>query len=204
MSVKFYLYHHWWKGSIIGKQISHYDLRFDEDKSIHRYFRLDKNPTFYNKKIVGVKDKCDDDRWLTFEGIIEPRGEETRKWLVRGNPNKRIVAHVDRIDSGKVNIISDTPMFISFIFFGKEIKGYWILKKATPKETVWTFEKSELPKSYDGKNLEDKRNLQKITPETERMIVKLTKEGKNRPDIASENKICQATVYYYQKLYGLV
>ena len=205
MTVKFYLYRHWWRGVVLPKQsISHYDLRFDEDRPIHRYFRLDKDPMYFTKNVISVEDKCDDERWLTFEGIIEPKDKETRKWLIGGNPNKKIVAHVDLIDSGKVNILSDTPMFISFVFFGKEIKGYWVMRRASPEETVWVFEKSKLTKSYNGKNLEDKRNLQKIPPEMEKEIIRLTKEGKSRPDISRITNTCQATVYYYQKQYGLV
>lgn len=205
MIAKFYLYHHWWMGSkvIRGIPVSHFDLRLDENKPSHRYFKLDKDPTYYDKGIVAVEDKCDDERWLTFEGIIPPRGKAPA-WLRPANPNKKIPAHLDKIDSGKVNIISDTPMFISFIFSGKEIKGYWILRNASPEEAVWVFEKNKLPKSYNGKDLGDKRNLQKIPPEMEKEIIRLSKEGKSRPEISRLTSTCQATVYYYQKHYGLV
>jgi len=146
---KFYLTHHWWKGQFVvrGQPVSHWDLRLDEGQPSHRYWNLDKDPSYTTSGIVAVQKKCDDKRWLTFTGKIEPEGTETREWLKPGNPNKRIPAFVDRIDEGKVTIIEDTPTFISFKLYGKKLNGYWIMKKATPREIVWTFEKSKLPKA---------------------------------------------------------
>ncbi|MHA1773400.1 MAG: helix-turn-helix domain-containing protein [Candidatus Heimdallarchaeota archaeon] len=176
----------------------------DEGKPIHRYWRLNKDPTYFTKGIVAVEDKCSDRRWLTFEGIIKPKGKETREWLVPGNPNKRIVAHVDKLDEGKVIILEDSPTFISFMFYGKKLKGYWVMRKASPRETVWTFEQSELPKAYKGKNLENRRNLQRIPIQKQEEIVRLTKQGKSRPYIAKAVGVSKQTVYAYQRLYNLL
>lgn len=205
-TAKFYLYHHWWRGQFVirGQAISHYDLRLDEGKPSHRYFNLDKDPTYYTKGIVAVEKKCEDKRWLTFEGIIKPKGEEDREWLIPGNPNKKIVAHVDRIDEGKVNIIEDSPTFISYMFHGKELNGYWVMRKSTPEENVWTFGKSTLPKTLEGQDLENLRNLQRIHTDKIEKIIQLSKEGKSRPEIAKTTGCSKTTVWNYQKEHGLV
>jgi len=147
-NAKFYLNKHWWMGQIVirAQPVVHYDLRLDEGKDIHRYWNLDKDPTYINEDITAVGKTCDDRRWLVFTGTIPPH-DKAPDWLKPGNPNKRIEAHVDRIDEGEVSIIEDSPTFISFRFQGKELKGYWIMKKPIAEENVWTFEKSELPKA---------------------------------------------------------
>jgi len=204
-TAKFYLYHHWWRGAFVirGMPVSHFDLRLDENESSHRYWKIDKDPTYFSKGMVAVEDKCPDKRWLTFEGIIPPY-PKAPAWLQPGNPNKRINAHVDKLDEGKVIILEDSPTFISFMFHGKELNGYWILRKATPKETVWTFEKSKLPKVYEGKDLENKRNLQRISTEKQKEIIRLTKLQKSRPQIANVVGVSKQTVYTYQQLHKLL
>lgn len=62
-----------------------------------------------------------------------------------GNPNKAIPATMQILDTGSVNIISDTDTFVSFMFHGKELKGYWIAKRESPKAEIWVFSKSSLP-----------------------------------------------------------
>ena len=203
MLAKFYLYHHWWKGQRVIRDVpvSHYDLRLDEGEETHRYWKMDKDPTNDKDEISAVEDKSKDKRWLTFQGIIQPRGKEDREWLKIGNPNKRIVAHVDRIDSGRVHIIADTPIFISFIFHGNKLSGYWVLKKSTPDETVWIFEKSKLPKTING-NTEKKEVMKKILnriePNKIKKLIEMTKTGSSRPDIAKKLNISKSTVYNYQ------
>lgn len=78
------------------------------------------------------------------------------------------------------------------------------MKKASPRETVWIFEKSELPEAYKGKNLEDKRHLQRIPIHKQEEIIRLSKLGKSRPEIARAVGVSKQTVYAYQKLYGLL
>uniref|UniRef100_A0A6H1ZRP4 DNA ligase domain protein n=1 Tax=viral metagenome TaxID=1070528 RepID=A0A6H1ZRP4_9ZZZZ len=143
---KFYLTEHWWRGAVVirGERVSHWDLRYDEGKIPFRYWSLDKNPVYIKERINALEKECKEKRWLTFEGAIPPR-PKAPDWLKPGNPNKSIPAHVDRLDEGSVTILSDTDKFKSFIFKGKKLKGYWIMRKTLPKELVWIFEKSSLP-----------------------------------------------------------
>lgn len=199
MKAKFYLSYHWWLGQFVirGQAIKHWDLRLDEDKPSHRYWTLDKDPTYVQANIDAIEKKCDDERWLTFEGIIPPN-PKAPEWLKPGNPNKRIVAHVDRIDSGSVTILEDSPTFISFIFDGKELKGYWIMKKAMPQENVWVFEKSKLPMPEK----QSERTQRTIVREDE--IIRLTNQNLSRPKIAKMLNCSTSTVFIYQRKHNLV
>lgn len=201
VKAKFYLTRHWWLGQFIvrGQAVQHWDLRLDEGKESHRYCNLDKDPIHVTKKINAVLKKDVDESWLTFEGIIPPR-PKAPECLKSGNPNLRIVAHVDRLDKGTVTIIEDSPTFISFFFKGKKLKGYWVLRKVTLKEATWVFEKSKLPHT-----LEADRPLRGIPPYKEQKIIDMTKKKiYTRPDIARKVKCSTSTVYLYQRKHGLL
>jgi DNA adenine methylase len=62
-----------------------------------------------------------------------------------GNPNQRIPAYMQILDSGNVEWLEDNANFASFKFNGKILDGYCIMKRESPQSTIWTFSKSELP-----------------------------------------------------------
>ncbi|RLJ03626.1 MAG: hypothetical protein DRP11_00075 [Candidatus Aenigmatarchaeota archaeon] len=206
---KFYLNRHWWRGQFVirGQPVEHFDLRIDEGKLKNRYWVLDKDPTYVKKGIVAVQKICDDRRWLTFTGRIPPN-PKAPKWLKPGNPNKRIPAFVERIDSGIVNFIEDSPRFISMIFKGDRLRGYWVMKKPNPGESIWIFEKSELPKA---KKLLDMLNSVRrrgspiqITQQQLDTIIKMSEAGASRPQIMRATNLSKSCVYHYQRLLGFV
>jgi len=208
-SYKFYLNRHWWRGQFVirGQPVEHFDLRIDEGKLKNRYWVLDKDPTFFKTGIVAAQKICDDRRWLTFTGKIPPH-PKAPKWLKPGNPNKRIPAYVERIDSGTVNFIEDSPKFISMIFRGKRLTGYWIMKRTSPKDPIWAFEKSELPKAK--KILEMLNSIKRrgspiqINQEQLDTIIKMSKAGKSRPRIMEKTNLSRSCVYHYQRLLDLI
>jgi len=73
---------------------------------------------------------------------------QVKDWFIKeGKGIKRRVGNVwtkiDVLDSGRVDVIERNPYFMSMIFYGNKIKGYYILKK---EDNQWFFIKSRLPK----------------------------------------------------------
>jgi len=138
---------HWWKGQFVirGMPVDHWDLviyvpgrdYLDEWNLEDDILRVDKVPAIYKKcrKPPFRHDSFRD--WLTFEGSIPP-GKI-------GNPNKRIPAFIDIIDSFELEWIEESPDFHSFQFKGKKLKGYYIMKRTDPRSPIWVFSKSQLP-----------------------------------------------------------
>jgi hypothetical protein len=195
---RFVLQRHWWKGQeVIRKMpVVHWDLRFDDGSKRPPYFNLDKNPLTTIKGINAVRKILTDKRWLTFEGEIPP-GLKAPKWLRPGNPNKKIPAFVDIIDTGKATIISDEPLFMSILLRGKKLKGYWIFRRSDAHSNLWTMEKSKLPKTES--------NSLKLSSKQVQTIVNLTlNEDISRKKIAELANCAKSTVYLYQRKYGLI
>jgi len=139
-----------WKGQFVvrGMSVEHWDLLLDKGEECLDEFAGMKNPLEQPEGVncirrdycVGTPEGKSNKEWMNFTGkSIPPNHPE---W---GNPNKRIPAYMDRVDSGSVNIISDTDTFVSFIFKGKKLKSYWIAKRESPKAENWVFSKSSLP-----------------------------------------------------------
>lgn len=82
------------------------------------------------------KEKISD--WFKWEGRISPG-----KF---GNPNKRIDAFIETIDSGLVQIQKDEDILKSFVFKGKDLKGHYIMKREDPKAAFWSFQKIQIQK----------------------------------------------------------
>ena len=80
---------------------------------------------------------------------IDPRQNIYQAIAVKGdsvgNPNKVLPAFMDIIDEGEVEWIEDQPLFTSFMFKGKKLKGYYTMKQETPESPLAVFNKSALP-----------------------------------------------------------
>ncbi len=137
---RFTLDRHWWKGQKVIRDlpVEHWDLRL----SLGREFTLDKNPLFDPEDINAVYRKKFDiaGEMKVHDNLEIPPGEE-------GNPNKKIPAHVDTLDSGAMEIIAHTENFMSADFRGKHLKGFFTFKKTDPSSDQWVMTKGKLPKS---------------------------------------------------------
>lgn len=148
---KFLLRRHWWKGQFVvrGMPVDHYDLILNKgEKCLDEFAGMGENPLEHSEGVNCIRHPCCNEtpegkpnkEWMNFIGkSIPPNHPE---W---GNPNKRIPAYMDKVDGGSVNIISDTNIFVSFMFKGKKLKGYWIAKRESPRAENWVFSKSSLP-----------------------------------------------------------
>lgn len=148
---KFLLRRHHWKGQFVvrGMPVDHWDLVLDKGaKCLDEFSSMENNPLDHPEGVSCLRKDCCNEtpegksnkEWMKFYGkSIPPNHPE---W---GNPNKRIPSYMDKVDEGSVNIISDTDTFVSFMFHGKELKGYWIAKRESPKAEIWVFSKSSLP-----------------------------------------------------------
>jgi len=77
--------------------------------------------------------------WKKFEGQI-PSGEPAHPKAI-----KELPLNVDILDKGKVQVIEDSPTFLSLQFKGKKLKGYYVLVREAPEQDFWLFQKSKLP-----------------------------------------------------------
>lgn len=116
-----------------GQITSHYDIRMRIDNRDYLdEFNLYSNPleTDIEEPIEAVRKKCTDLKWIT---------DEVTEGFVKVG---KLQTKVDRLDKGEVEIIEDSDIFMSMIFHGKKLKGYYITKKT---DKGWIFMKSKLP-----------------------------------------------------------
>jgi len=136
----FTLDRHWWKGQKVIRDlpVEHWDLRFSDGFE----FTLDKNPLFDPEDINAVYRKKFDiaGDMKVHDKLIIPPGEE-------GNPNKKIPANVETLDTGNMDIISHTENFMSVDFKGKHLKGFFAFKRVDPSANQWVISKGVLPKA---------------------------------------------------------
>ncbi|MBA7556011.1 hypothetical protein ES705_48705 [subsurface metagenome] len=139
-----------WKGAFVvrGMSVDHWDLLLDKgEKCLDEFAGMMNNPLekpegvncIRHDHCVGTPEGKPNKEWIKFEGEIPPNHPE---W---GNPNRRIPVYMSKLDSGSVNIASDTSDFVSFMFHGSKLKGYWIAKRESPRSENWVFSKSALP-----------------------------------------------------------
>jgi len=114
-----------------GKNLEkHWDLRFDINDHLDKWTFV-VNPVEIKeieKPVRVVRSVCKDKSWMDKEGKVTlPRWGETE---------------VKIIDKGKANIIESNPRFLSVIFNGKHLKGYYVFQL---RNGSFVFEKSKLP-----------------------------------------------------------
>jgi len=113
----------------------HLDLRFhvsgQDFLQEFNLFTTDEIWKYPEEKAVKARlKKCEDLEWMK----IKPKGTRMKaygKWSV-----------VETIDHGDIEIIDESPNFMSFNIRGKKLKGYYIAKRANH---LWSFMKSKLP-----------------------------------------------------------
>jgi len=119
----FVLQKHSWKGG------RHWDIRVDSGGDALEEWSLKVNPVEAKEEeeMPTVPKKCYDKTWMTAEGKREVNG---------------VLTSVEILDSGLVTLLESNPDFKSFIFQGKKLKGYFVLKK---RNKHWVFMRSRLP-----------------------------------------------------------
>jgi hypothetical protein len=143
-TVPFVLHRVWWRGPKVVRHlpVSSWHLRiaykgklldwvFNEDPTEEgQYAAIRKNITY---KPPGGESPLD---WLKFTGELPPGHPE--------NPNKKLVAHVTKLDGGKLSVVTDTPDFFSFeTKKSKALKGYYYFKRESPDSKFWLFERTD-------------------------------------------------------------
>lgn len=158
---EFYLVHHWWKGRAVvraGPSVEHYDLFIPPDTQIV----LDRNPLKGATSAV-VRKPYKKDFWT--KGAEEPEEIPPGE---KGNPTRSTPAWVQRIDSGKVEILEDANMFKRYVFENQKLKGTYVLERESPRENLWRFSKAERPGEQRIGRLSV--SLQKLQKEPDRVI----------------------------------
>ncbi len=104
----------------------HWDIRFKSGWEINIY----EDPLQKEPSSRAIRKGCPGiEKWWFTEG--------KRKIPVGG-----VMTDVEYIDHGSVNVLNNTASFSSFIFHGKKLKGYFILKKSG---ATWIFQRSAMP-----------------------------------------------------------
>lgn len=113
------------------------------------------------------------------------------------NPNKKIDAKIENLDSGNVDVIEQKQGIIQLIFHGEKLKGRWLLRKDDPRESLWEMTKEGLLQRREYSD--DKLNDLQVSK-----IKILTSFGRTRPRIAEILGVSKQTIWYHQcKLAGL-
>ncbi len=172
----------WWKGQddIKKMPVEKWWLMFSNGL----YFELDENPTVQKKGINSVKKIfTDQPEWMDFKGEIAP-GK-------LGNLNKKIPAHVEILEKGKVDSVENTERFMSYKFSGQKLQGFWTAKATNG---TWILEQSQTdakPKKLSSIELSEYQIGS---------IYKLTKEANlSLNDISKEVGCSKSSVMYWQK-----
>ncbi len=186
---KFVLDRHYWKGQKVIRDIpvEHWDLRF----SLGSEFTLDKNPVFDPKDINAIYKKGFD---IPTKFNIFDKDTLELKPGEKGNPNKKIPAFVEQLDTGTVDIISHTENFMSVEFEGKQLKGFFTFKRLD-KGSQWLLTKGKLPQAMQIMlgDFEIEHILDLSDPQ---LCI-------SRPDIARQVGCSPSAVYVWQKRAGL-
>ena len=184
--LNFTLQRRWWKGQKVIRDVpvENWWLKFSNGI----YFEMDANPLSQKKGINAIKKTFTDiKKSMDFEGEIPP-GKP-------GNPNKKIPAHIEILDKGKMETIATSERFNSFKFFGSKLKGFWIAKAANG---AWVFETSQAaPKPKKLSSIE-------LTELQIGSIYKRTKEGNLSLQKISDDVGCsRESVIVWQRKMGL-
>lgn len=134
----YYLLHHFWKGPKVvraGPSVQHWDLFIPPDLQIV----LDRNPLEQSTSALTAK-PYRKDFWL--------KGAQNAESINPGdpgNPTPDTPAWVQRLDSGKVEVLEDTNLIKRYTFKGKKLKDGFILQREDPNSNLWKFSKTEHP-----------------------------------------------------------
>ena len=136
----------WWKGQKVIRDVpvEQWWLKFSNGI----YFVLDANPQTQKKGINAIKKTFTDiNKSMEFEGDIPPNNP--------GNPNKKIPAHVEILEKGKLTIIESTEKFINFRFSGTKLSGFWIAKSTDGAFVFETAQATATPKKLSSIKLSE-------------------------------------------------
>ena len=121
-----------WRGAFVvrGLPFEDYHLKINNKK-----FHLDKDPAaakVHGK--VGISALEFEDKEAYFKpGEKKPKSE--------ANPNLKIPAFIEELDSGNVEIITAEPLFLHVRFKGKKLKGLYHFRRTSRQSIFWTLNK---------------------------------------------------------------
>lgn len=129
-SAEFILTNRNWAGQVVVRALPFEDFHL---KINGKKFHLDKDPT---RKIPDSGISA-----LEFVGkegyFLE--GKKAPKTEV--NPNLKIPAYIEKLDSGAVEIIADEPLYLHLRFKGEKMKGLYSFRKTSKQSQFWSFKK---------------------------------------------------------------
>jgi hypothetical protein len=131
-NTKFILSHRHWQGPLVirGLPVSDYHLKIGTTKKLH----LMQDPSF--------KIPAEGLSALEFKGKDAYFAAGQKPPLSSANPNRKLVATIDIIDKGDVEIIADDPFYLHVRFSGKKLKGLYYFRKTKSKAaSFWTMKK---------------------------------------------------------------
>ncbi len=134
-SHQFTLTHRYWQGqSVIRNQpVEDWHIKIDT-----RQFHLNKDPTKTEASISALQFEGE-------SGYFKPGKKEPKSEV---NPNTKIVAFVDLIDSGPSLIIRDKPLDLIVRFKGKKLNSLYHFHRTSEQSQFWTMKRIE----KNGKN----------------------------------------------------
>jgi len=111
---------------LMDHQPFHWDIRIRANSHLEEMNVYDDPETLQPGAMTQVRVKrCNDLRWLTFQGRIKV-GD--------------IWTEVELLDRGEVSIVSSSDTDFTFHFYGETFKGTWTLKK---RGGAWLLSKEE-------------------------------------------------------------
>jgi len=128
---QFVLQKHTWAGG------HHFDIRVDKDSFLDEW-SIPSDPLKLFREVEVNRKQIKDRSWLTTEGKKKIDG---------------VMTEIKILDSGDVDIINDSPFFVSMRFYGKKLKGLYHLIQRNKK---WFFGPSELPRTQKAIKIEEK------------------------------------------------
>jgi len=155
----FWLFHHSFRGQIVirfGPSTEHWDLAIDTGGENILQFVLQHSPLkvdylmCYRKsfprnavlrlaKWVGMKWKpAGRIKILDITGKVGLAPGQKR-----GNPTKNTPAWLELLDKGEVLIAEEGRAFYRLGFFGKKLKGVWLIQQEEPESPFWTMQRLE-------------------------------------------------------------
>lgn len=117
-----------WAGQVVVRALPFEDWHI---KINSKKFHLDKDPT---RKIPDVGISA-----LEFAGKESYFTEGKKAPKTEANPNLKIPAFIEMIDSGLVEIITDEPLYLHVRFKGKKLKGLYYLRRTSKQSQFWTL-----------------------------------------------------------------
>jgi uncharacterized cysteine cluster protein YcgN (CxxCxxCC family) len=181
----FVLHRKYWKGQEVIRKlpVESWSLSFSQG---FRFKEIDKNPLKVKEDLNSLfEDIGEDSKWLKKSSFQIEAGE-------KGNPNKKIPAFVEFLDSGNFKILNEEPGKKLIRLISKRLSGIYSFSRVDPNSTQWVISKVG--------NEKDSLSIDQI----EKIIRCSVVNELSRSEIAVSVCCAKSTVYKYQKIMDLI